>query len=791
MPGSAAQHTAVVGLAQLRLGGGLLVLSAHLLTRANHSLTAILAIAGYLSVIAIGLAVARRTPLTTIQSAIALGGEAGALAIAMLLGGGDAAALLAIYPLLLLSSALLPSTSARWGTGMATLLSAIAVVAGGGHQLLPGLGDAMPLSLVLTTLALLPLADRIWHQRVRHNPAPVGIPVTRLIHLAAATIDDDVDPLVVAERLHCLRAGLRNELARIDSGNACAPHADTSTIVSLRHLLNGCIEQQTSAGALHPAGIRFEADPSIPDEIRVAGDRLRELFLEIMAAADRSANLNLQLEFAEVAESPHTRILRIDCRFHTPDQAITAVHPLRPGMLLRTLCEHLQGHIVLTRDERILHQWVLEIPVQLPPAAELAQPDYIALPAQRIMVLSADDDTSAHLSKMIGTWGCQVTAESLPARALIHLAEANQRHRPVHTLILDQRGMVPEPNAFARMLKADAALDQTQIILLAHQHKKDPVDSSQFANVLSFPVDKTVLFHALQQPRHAVATRIPQLFDRYLQERSGLPPLEILVGVADTVQRKVVASVLRKANHHSYLTENADQTLDALTTHHFDLILLDAQLPGMDVADVVCLYRLSQAHTNASPVIVMTADDTTATRIEFQRAGVAALLPKPFEPRQLLQTLERVIKLGQDPAAAGPQLFETTGGLLTNTADHAMIDQQTLLELERLGSGLAFVEELIDSFLHDIADLLQDIRNAVDQHRFKDFRDLTYSIRGSAGGVGASALYQVAVRATGISDKEFTATATAICDELDHCREQTRTALLTFLHERRTQIQHH
>ena len=73
-------------------------------------------------------------------------------------------------------------------------------------------------------------------------------------------------------------------------------------------------------------------------------------------------------------------------------------------------------------------------------------------------------------------------------------------------------------------------------------------------------------------------------------------------------------------------------------TGEFDVIVLDRMLPGMDGAEL-CRRLREEAHRD-TPVIMLTALDTTANRVEGLEAGADDYLVKPFALPELKARIE-------------------------------------------------------------------------------------------------------------------------------------------------------
>ena len=78
-----------------------------------------------------------------------------------------------------------------------------------------------------------------------------------------------------------------------------------------------------------------------------------------------------------------------------------------------------------------------------------------------------------------------------------------------------------------------------------------------------------------------------------------------------------------------------------LSSERFDLVLLDLGLPQRDGIDVLQALR---ARGDRTPVIVLTARDSLASRVQGLDAGADDYLVKPFELDELLARMRAVLR---------------------------------------------------------------------------------------------------------------------------------------------------
>jgi len=106
--------------------------------------------------------------------------------------------------------------------------------------------------------------------------------------------------------------------------------------------------------------------------------------------------------------------------------------------------------------------------------------------------------------------------------------------------------------------------------------------------------------------------------------------------------------VLSAARHSPIIFDSAESLLGEGPIPGVDCYVLDVRLPGRSGIE---LTRELAASGSRVPVILMTAHDEPSVREAVQRCGAAALLIKPFAGRKLVETIERMVGAGGDPAA--------------------------------------------------------------------------------------------------------------------------------------------
>ncbi|MEM9988616.1 MAG: response regulator [Pseudomonadota bacterium] len=114
----------------------------------------------------------------------------------------------------------------------------------------------------------------------------------------------------------------------------------------------------------------------------------------------------------------------------------------------------------------------------------------------------------------------------------------------------------------------------------------------------------------------------------------------ILIVDDDDKIRRLLARYLRENGLLTSTAENAGAADDIMANLTFDALVVDVMMPGENGLDLTRRLR----KTSNIPILLLTARGQAEDRIEGLEAGADDYLPKPFEPRELLLRLERLLQ---------------------------------------------------------------------------------------------------------------------------------------------------
>ena len=146
---------------------------------------------------------------------------------------------------------------------------------------------------------------------------------------------------------------------------------------------------------------------------------------------------------------------------------------------------------------------------------------------------------------------------------------------------------------------------------------------------------------ALSQVPVASARRVVQA----AQELSGgIGGLQILLVEDHPVNQKLATTLLKQWGHVVQVANNGQEAVALFPTQHWDLVLMDMQMPVMGGVEATRLIRASEAAGERTPIVAMTANAMALDRATCIEAGMDEHLSKPFKAAALQAMLSKFVK---------------------------------------------------------------------------------------------------------------------------------------------------
>jgi CheY-like chemotaxis protein len=124
--------------------------------------------------------------------------------------------------------------------------------------------------------------------------------------------------------------------------------------------------------------------------------------------------------------------------------------------------------------------------------------------------------------------------------------------------------------------------------------------------------------------------------------------MQVLLVEDNPMNRRVVRQMLELAEIGLDEAEEGEAGLQLLAQNHYDLVLMDLRMPGMDGLTAIGKNRARGDDKAKIPVIVVTADGAAEIRTRCVNAGANDLVTKPLDMTQLFDAIARVLAASKD-----------------------------------------------------------------------------------------------------------------------------------------------
>ncbi|MCW5315447.1 response regulator [Nostoc sp. KVJ3] len=220
-------------------------------------------------------------------------------------------------------------------------------------------------------------------------------------------------------------------------------------------------------------------------------------------------------------------------------------------------------------------------------------------------------------------------------------------------------------------------------------------------------------------------------------------PLRILVAEDHPVNQKLALLMLKRLGYQADVVSNGVEVLEIIQHLTYDVIFMDVQMPEMDGLKTTRLIRQNYPVGSRPRIIAVTARVLEHERQECLAAGMDDYITKPIRLDVLTQALSRCVSIGSTndftlPSTSNQPLVKASD---VAVADLPAINTQVIEQIRKIAEPEeTFLIEIIDCYLEDSPQILEQIRVALTQGDATTIHFLAHSWKSSSAYLGATTL---------------------------------------------------
>lgn len=375
-----------------------------------------------------------------------------------------------------------------------------------------------------------------------------------------------------------------------------------------------------------------------------------------------------------------------------------------------------------------------------------------ALKSIRVLIVDDNPATLSVIKRFMDSFGFYADLAMSAEEAILKYDRSINESEPYHLIVMDVKMPDMDGITAAEKLKARGQQSPPIIFISAsdygnyvHRFGKESIE-----NFLTKPIKQSVLFDTIMNAFGYKAEKMGQntIYNAQTQNLAGA---KILLVEDNPINQMVATEILTSADMVIHKAGNGHEAIEILKEMEFDAVLMDIQMPGMDGIEATGIIR-NELHLKHLPIIAMTANAMSGDREKCISAGMNDYISKPIESRQIFFILSRWISM--DPPSETGISTEIHQDRLQKVPAVSLSFHIELPDslpgldiqsgLNRINGNRYLYCSLLKEFLTENTDSLARIRKALSHGNMEYAASLIHTIKGVAGNIGASRVFQSA-----------------------------------------------
>lgn len=299
---------------------------------------------------------------------------------------------------------------------------------------------------------------------------------------------------------------------------------------------------------------------------------------------------------------------------------------------------------------------------------------------------------------------------------------------------------------------------QPRIIMLTAISREEVMKEAEEIDLNGFlikPVSQSLLFDTIMEVFGEQGCPEMEPIETVKRKSENLEEIlgaKVLLVEDNEINQEVARELLEQEGFQVDMAENGVIAVEKAFSHHYNLILMDLQMPRMDGYEATKRIR-ERCKPEDLRIVAMTADAMCGVRNSVIDAGMDDYITKPIEPEALFEVLLKWINpkdIEDIPHDPGDTEGQST--LPVELPQIFGIDMTT--GIRRVSGNRALYRKLLLSFYDKNQNFGRNVKEALEGKDRKNAERIAHTLKGVAGNIGADGVFEAAKNLDGELKKE-------------------------------------
>ncbi|MCB0161373.1 MAG: response regulator, partial [Caldilineaceae bacterium] len=265
------------------------------------------------------------------------------------------------------------------------------------------------------------------------------------------------------------------------------------------------------------------------------------------------------------------------------------------------------------------------------------------LEGRRVLIVDDNRTNREIIRRQVESWHMHAAETAQPSAAL----ELIRAEQDFDVAILDVQMPEMDGLMLAAELRRVRDAQQLPLVMLTslgrQESDRERLDQAQVAAFLTKPIKPSQLYNELlsifgDRPAHGDG-QTESTESEYDPEMGRRYPMRILVAEDNATNQRLAELTLARLGYAADIVANGQEAVDAVEAGHYDVVLMDIQMPVMDGRTAAAEIRRRRPLAARPRIVAMTADVLQEEIDSCRRAGMDGYVAKPVRVSELRAAL--------------------------------------------------------------------------------------------------------------------------------------------------------